>query len=129
LLDSLGVALRRNPFPVYGLMRRVAPVFRDPWHDLWLLFDYDSVKRALHDPDTFSSRAAPPGDKPLDWLIFQDPPLHTKLRGIIMRTFTPRAIAALEPRIRALCRELLDPAPRAAPWTSPGTSPFPFPSW
>jgi len=90
-------------------MRRVAPVFHDRRHDLWILFDFDSVKRALHDPETFSSRAAPPGDKPLDWLIFQDPPLHTRLRAIIMRTFTPRAIAALEPRIRALSRELLDP--------------------
>jgi cytochrome P450 len=109
LLQSLGLALRRNPFPLYRLMRRVAPVFHDRRHDLWLLFDYESVKRALHDPETFSSRAAPPGDKPLDWLIFQDPPLHTRLRAMIMRTFTPRAIAALEPRIRALSRELLDP--------------------
>jgi cytochrome P450 len=108
--ERIGLAFRRNPFPAYAVMRRVAPVFHDRRHDLWVLFDYASVKRALHDPETFSSRAAPPGDKPLDWLIFQDPPLHTKLRGIIMRTFTPRAIAALEPRIRALCAELLDPA-------------------
>ena len=103
-------ALRRNPFPAYRLMRRFAPVFHDRRHRLWILFDYESVKRALHDPDTFSSRAAPPGDQPLDWLIFQDPPLHAKLRGIIMRTFTPRAIAGLEPRIRALAGELLDRA-------------------
>jgi cytochrome P450 len=68
------------------------------------------VKRALHDPGTFSSRAGPPGEKPLDWLIFTDPPLHTKLRGIIMRTFTARAIAELEPRIRELARGLLDRA-------------------
>ena len=102
--------LRRNPFLAYALMRRFAPVFHDTRHGLWMLFDYDSVKRALHDPETFSSRAAPPGDAPLDWLIFQDPPLHTKLRGIIMRTFTPRAIAGLEPRIDALCTELLDAA-------------------
>ena len=107
---AIADAFRRNPFPLYGLMRRVAPVFRNRRHDFWMLFDYDSVKRALHDHEAFSSRAAPPGDQPLDWLIFQDPPLHTKLRGIIMRTFTPRAIAALEPRIRALSGELLGPA-------------------
>lgn len=110
MLKSLGLALRRNPFPAYALMRRVAPVFHERRHDLWMLFDFDSVKRALHDPEAFSSRAAPPGGQPLDWLIFQDPPLHTKLRGIVMGTFTARAIAALEPRIRALCRELLDQA-------------------
>ena len=110
LLQSLGSAVRRNPFPLYRVMRRVAPVFHDRRHRLWMLFDFESVKRALHDPETFSSRAGPPGDKPLDWLIFQDPPLHTKLRGIIMRTFTPRAVAELEPRIRALVRGLLDGA-------------------
>ena len=103
-------ALRRNPFPAYAAMRRFAPVFHDARHGLWMLFDYESVKRALQDPGTFSSRAGPPGGAPLDWLIFQDPPLHTKLRGIIMATFTPRAIAALEPRIDALCNELLDVA-------------------
>ena len=110
LAGAIGVSLRRNPYPSYAVMRRIAPVLHDRRHDLWVLFDYDSVKRALHDPETFSSRASPPGDEPLDWLIFQDPPLHTKLRGIIMRTFTPRAIAGLEPRIDALCTELLDAA-------------------
>lgn len=110
MFASLVDALRRNPFPAYAVLRRMAPVFHDTRHRLWMLFDYESVKRALHDPETFSSRAAPPGGGPLDWLIFQDPPLHTKLRGIIMRTFTPRAIADLEPRVRALCRELLEPA-------------------
>jgi cytochrome P450 len=110
LLEPLGLALRRNPFPVYRVMRRVAPVFHDRRHGLWMLFDFESVKRALHDPETFSSRAGAPGEKPLDWLIFTDPPLHTKLRGIIMRTFTPRAIAELEPRIRELVGGLLDRA-------------------
>jgi cytochrome P450 len=103
-------ALRRNPFRAYAAMRRFAPVFHDTRHRLWMVFDYESVKRALHDPETFSSRAGPPGGGPLDWLIFQDPPIHTKLRGIIMRTFTPRAIAELEPRIRELVGGLLDRA-------------------
>lgn len=110
MTSAVGRALLRNPFPAYAVMRRVAPVFHDRRHHLWMLFDFESVKRALHDPETFSSRAGPPGGKPLGWLIFQDPPLHTKLRGIIMRTFTPRAIADLEPRIRELVRGLLDRA-------------------
>lgn len=41
---------------------------------------------------------------------FQDPPVHRKLRAIIMRTFTPRSIAALEPRIAQLTHELLGAA-------------------
>jgi cytochrome P450 len=75
-----------------------------------MIFDYEGVKRALNDHDAFSSRATPPGPsgKPLEWLVFFDPPRHTKLRAIIMQAFTPRVVASLEPRIRELSRELLD---------------------
>lgn len=83
--NRIVASLRRNPYPLYAAMRRIAPVMHDRFHDLWLLFDFDSVKRALNDHETFSSRASPPGGKALDWLIFQDPPLHTRLRGIVMR--------------------------------------------
>ncbi len=110
MIRLLSDALRRNPYPLYDVLRRVSPVLHDRLHGLWLLFDYDSVERALNDHDAFSSRAAPPGGKPLECMIFQDPPIHTKLRGLIMRTFTPRAIAGLEPRIAQLSRELLDDA-------------------
>jgi cytochrome P450 len=67
-----------------------------------MVFDYDGVKRALSDTDAFSSRYGP------EWLIFLDPPRHTKLRALISRAFTPRSVANLEPRIRQLARELLD---------------------
>jgi cytochrome P450 len=67
-----------------------------------LIFDYDGVKRVLADQDTFSSRYGP------EWLVFLDPPRHTKLRALISRAFTPRSVAALEPRIRELSRGLLD---------------------
>jgi cytochrome P450 len=102
--------LRRNPYPLFSLLRRVRPVMHEPKRDVWLLFDFASVKRALEDHETFSSHAAPPGGGALDWLIFLDPPRHTKLRAIIQRTFTPRSIAALEPRIGELSRQLLEPA-------------------
>lgn len=109
VLTMLGEAVRRNPYPLYATLRRVRPVPHDRVHDLWLLFDHASVQRALSDHETFSSRAAPPGGGPLDWMIFTDPPRHTKLRALVMRTFTPRATAALEPRIRSLAADLLAP--------------------
>ena len=108
MIDSLLNAVRRNPYPVYRVLRRVAPVLRHPRLDLWMLFDHESVKRAMQDHDAFSSRAAPPGGGALDWLIFQDPPVHTRLRGLIARTFTPRAIARLEPAIAAAADALLE---------------------
>ena len=95
---------RRNPYPVYAQMRDHSPVLRvPPPFDAWMLLRYDDVKRALTDHETFSSRVpAPP------WFIFLDPPIHTKLRNLVSRAFTPRMIAGLEPRIREISRGLLD---------------------
>lgn len=108
MLGFLADAARRNPFPAYAVARRLAPVLHLRRLGLWMVFDAESVNRVLRDPETFSSRAAPPGGAPLDWLIFQDPPRHSRLRAIIARTFTPRAVAALEPRIGELANGLLD---------------------
>jgi cytochrome P450 len=96
---------RRNPYPLYEQMRRTAPVFRDPESKLWFLFDYDSVKRALTDQVTFSSRLGP-----AEWMIFLDPPRHSKLRALVAQAFTPRSVVSLEPRIKALSAQLLDTA-------------------
>jgi cytochrome P450 len=94
--------VRRNPYPAYDQLRRRSPLFQPPGTALWLVLDYDGAKRMLSDHDTFSSRCGP------DWLIFADPPRHTKLRGLLAQAFTPRSVANLEPRIRQLSRELLD---------------------
>lgn len=107
-MNFLTEMLLRNPYLLYRVMRRVAPVFHDPIHRLWILFDFASVRAALGDPQTFSSRAAPPGGTPLDWLIFLDPPLHSKLRGLVMRSFTPQAISGLTPSIGSRTEALLE---------------------
>lgn len=87
----------------------MSPVLAVPQPELFMLFDYDCVKRALSDTEAFSSAVNLPSGKAPDWLIFTDPPRHTKLRALILRAFTPRSIAGLEPRIRELSRELLTP--------------------
>jgi cytochrome P450 len=99
--------VRRNPYPLYDQLRTTSPVLRvPPPFSGWMIFDYDSVKRALNDHETFSSRVP----APRNWFIFFDPPAHTKLRALISRAFTPRMIANLEPRIQELTHELLDAA-------------------
>jgi len=47
--------IRRNPFPAYDQMRRHSPVLHVPPLDLWMIFDYEGVKRALNDNEAFSS--------------------------------------------------------------------------
>ena len=94
---------RRNPFPLYAKFRNTSPVLLDPHTGLWLLFNYENVKRALTDHAAFSSR-----NGPVDWMIFLDPPRHDKLRALISQAFTPRSVANLEPLIKSLSGSLLD---------------------
>ncbi|OJT23757.1 cytochrome [Archangium sp. Cb G35] len=108
MMNLFSDEVRRNPYPAYAQLRGRSPVLHEPHSDLWMLFDYESVKRALQDHEAFSSIVAPPSAMTSQWLVFMDPPRHTKLRALIMRAFTPRAVASLEPRILALSHELLD---------------------
>jgi cytochrome P450 len=110
MLDLFAADMRRNPYPAYERMRSAAPVFYLSPLDLWLIFDFEGVKRALVDHDSFSSDLShvPGHHNPGEWFIFFDPPRHTKLRALIAKAFTPRVVANLEPRIRELSRQLLD---------------------
>jgi len=110
MMDLFSVEMRRNPYPAYDQMRNSTPVFRLLPFDLWLIFDFEGVKRVLVDHDVFSSDLShvPGNGNPGEWFIFFDPPRHTKLRALISKAFTPRVVANLEPRIRELSRQLLD---------------------
>lgn len=102
-MDFFSDAFRRDPFPFYAKARAHFSALRDPKSGLWLVFDYASVKRVLSEHGTFSSRHGP-----AEWLVFVDPPRHTTLRALVSQAFTPRSVAALEPRIREITRGLLD---------------------
>lgn len=105
--DLFSDEVRRNPFPMYDYMRSGSPVLQaPPPFNLWMIFDYDGVRRTLTDHAAFSN--AVPGPK--NWFILFDPPRHTKLRGLLAKAFTPRMVTNLEPRIRQLSRQLLDQA-------------------
>lgn len=105
---------RQNPYPAYRLLRRTKPLLRIARYDLWLATRYDDVKTILTDYRSFSSDfgAAMGGDRPRGVLersiITADPPVHTKLRNLVSRAFTPRAIANLHGRIEQITHELID---------------------
>ena len=108
MMEFLSADVRRDPFPLYDRLRDDSPVLHDPRTDVWMLFDYESARRAMHDHDAFSSEPLTVGRPRPEWFVFFDPPHHTRMRALVSRAFTPRAVAALEPRIRWLSRALLD---------------------
>jgi cytochrome P450 len=71
-----------------------------------MVFDYDTVKWIMTDHAAFSSRIPAPNFS----FIFTDPPEHTRLRNLVSRAFTPRAIADMEPAIRQISNELFEAA-------------------
>lgn len=107
MIDLFSPEARRNPWPIYDQLRATSPVLHvPPPFDGWMVFDYETVKWMVTDHATFSSRIPAPSFS----FIFTDPPVHTRLRNLISRAFTPSAIADMEPLIRELARELLDGA-------------------
>src|SRR5215469_10124745 len=109
-MNLFSVEFRREPFAAYSWARHAAPVIHFPQPDLWAIFDYSGVKRALTDHDAFSSSMAKANRPNPAWMIFLDPPRHSKLRALVSRAFTPRMVAELEPRIERLTSDLLDSA-------------------
>ncbi|KTG07617.1 cytochrome [Haloprofundus marisrubri] len=107
-----------NPFEWYRQMRDDAPVRYDASRGSWDVFRYDDVKRILDDDETFSVDPERANDfvEPenegegliLQTMLFEDPPRHDELRGVVEEPFRPRAIRQLEPRIRELTTEILD---------------------
>ncbi len=113
--NPLDDATRRDPFPVYAEARRAHPVYVHPEFPIVSIFRYEDVQSILKDPETWSSRFPPPpgidpAKLPEPSMLGQDPPSHTRLRGLVNQAFTPRIMRRLEPRMRAIADELLDAA-------------------
>src|SRR6266536_5669035 len=114
-LLSLSLSLvRRNPYPIFSFMRRYRPVLHIQKYKLWLVFGFDDVRRVLTEHSTFSSdfrnlegAEAMNNPRMRASLVTSDPPVHTKLRGLVTRAFTARAVANLEPRIASLTHSML----------------------
>ena len=102
-----------NPFPVYRWLRDEAPVYHNAEVGFYALSRFDDVLRAHLDPVTFVSShgvTIEGYDQGQDLLITSDEPRHNWHRKLVSRLFTPRAIADLEPKVRAIAAEVLDGA-------------------
>lgn len=105
---------RLNPFPQYRFMREHHPIVRDPRSGVWSVYTYDAVQRVLSDYEAFLSGDGehdPEHMGPGASIIGMNPPDHRKMRDLISRAFTPRAVQRLDARIR----EIVD-AQLQEPW-------------
>lgn len=117
-LRRLPDAFFADPYPVYRALRETEPVKRMPDGSLFLTRHADLVA-VYKDVRTFSS------DKQVEFgpkygigsplhahhttsLVFNDPPLHTRVRRLIAGALTPKHVQAMEGRLQALVDGLLD---------------------
>ncbi len=104
-----------DPYPLWDKMRGASPVVHtNRFQGCYMPTTYEAVRQISHDTEHFSSRrvivrderpevqknAAPP--------ITSDPPEHKPAKQLLLPPFTPDAMKRLEPRVRAICNELID---------------------
>ncbi len=114
--DPYDYAIDADPHPIWKRLRDEAPVYYNERLNFFALSRFDDVLAAHLDPATFSSAHTTVlelmrdeiDEFAKDLMIFMDPPQHTRYRKLVSRAFTPRHIAALEPRIRDLAGGFLD---------------------
>jgi len=126
LFDPFAPGFTDDPYPQYASLRAAAPVYQHPF-GFWLLTCYEGVSWLLRANLSVEDRnvaaspftelreqmygeeaARPRGVSMLD----RDPPDHTRLRRLVSKAFTPRAVQALRPRIAGLVDSMLDAAER-----------------
>jgi cholest-4-en-3-one 26-monooxygenase len=109
-LDLLDGALYAgDPEPAYAWLRERAPVYRDEANELWAVSRHADVIAVETDPALFTSSRGFRPKLPSDAsMIGKDDPEHAAQRRLLSRRFTPRAVRAREPGLRAVVTRLID---------------------
>lgn len=116
--------VRADPYPQFARLREGDPVHWSPELKSWVLTRYDDVQRALATTSEMSPDRLTPFYASLDdtsratlsevmrylslWIVFRDPPGHTRVRSLVVKAFLPGTILGFRASIEALTEELLD---------------------
>ncbi|MDO9443688.1 MAG: cytochrome P450 [Dehalococcoidia bacterium] len=106
----------------FRILRAEAPVHWNPGTDrfngFWSLVKYEDLLHVSRHPDLFISSKGiggsglrypgPGGGEGSSSIITMDPPRHVKMRRLVNKGFTPRAVLQMEPKIRAVTNTILD---------------------
>ncbi len=116
-------AIRGNPFPIFRRLQDEDPVHWSPALRSWIITRYEDVRTVTTSKEMSPDRLTPFYRSMPDatqrilsevirylnlWMVFRNPPEHTRLRGLMSKAFTPRAVESLRPNVSALVDLLLD---------------------
>ena len=116
-------AILADPFPLYRRLQDEDPCHWSPRLKAWVLTRYEDVRRVCLDKEMSSDRLRPyfatlpppEAQRIADimrylslWMVFRDPPEHTRLRRLASKVFHVKSMHAMRPRIEALMRRLFD---------------------
>lgn len=123
-VDLLSAEAIRDPYAFFGELREHDPVHWNAAHKSWVITRYEDVAAGFLDRRLSSDRVeaiystklsaeervrrAPTYEVLSDWMVFKDPPAHTRLRNLVKAAFTPRAVQSLAPRITEIVDHVLD---------------------
>ncbi|MBL8880267.1 MAG: cytochrome P450 [Phycisphaerales bacterium] len=121
--DLMAPEAINDPHTYYHQLRELERVHWNERWGGWVLTGYDDVVAVLRDSDRFSSDRMAYLETELNaeerclyqpifavlakWLVFIDPPDHTRIRRLLNTRFTPRAVEQYRPRVRSIVNNLL----------------------
>jgi pimeloyl-[acyl-carrier protein] synthase len=113
--DLHGPAVIADPYPTYRAMREAAPLVKvgGVWHVTTYALADKVLKNQAFGRGQYATLmrnalgAGPLFDSVSNWILYLDPPDHTRIRSLVMRAFTPRAVSRLRALIQTLVDELL----------------------
>jgi hypothetical protein len=112
----------RDPFPLFRALRAADPVHWSPRLKAWVLTRYDDCRAVLLDREISSDRLRPyfatlagaEAERIRDlirylthWMVFRDPPEHTRLRKLTSKVFHVQSMHAMRPQVEDLAAWLL----------------------
>ncbi len=114
--DPYDFEIDADPYPAWKRLRDEAPLYYNEKYDFYALSRFEDVEAALLDWQTYSSAQGSVLEiikagmqMPAGMFIFEDPPDHNVHRGVLSRVFTPRRMAAIEPKVRDFAARSLEP--------------------
>src|SRR6266540_6996895 len=118
-LTALDPAFQADPYPILAKLRELEPMHHDTTLNRYVLTRHDDVDELLWDRSlSVDPRKAAPGSFESMFgfadaerepsMLFADPPYHTRLRGLVSKAFTAKAVEQMRPRIQEIVDELLD---------------------